>query len=333
MILESTANGVGGEFYKQWGLAERGQSDFIPIFLPWYVDPDNARSLTSDFDPSPEEEEYQRVNKLTDEQLCWMHYENISVGGEPGIISPIFRQENPANAAEAFQTTGTDSLIPNEAILRARRLDLDIRLYKDLPRVLGVDVARGGSDRTRIVDRQGRQAGLIDETLHTDDLVQVAHRVMSILKDNPEIRCAFIDVTGVGAGVHDICAGRGFSTRVSPVNFGSKAMDPDKFVNRRAEMWGRMKQWFLDPGGCSIPDDDEWHRHIAAPGFKYDANSRLQLEKKEDIKKRLALSPDAGDALALTFADLLATPEPETLPRWMKDHLDGDQSRGDWQTT
>lgn len=333
MILESTANGVGGEFYKQWGLAERGQSDFIPIFLPWYIDPDNARPLPSDYEPSAEEEEYQRLYKLTDEQLCWAHYDNVALGGEPGVFCLKFRQENPACAAEAFQTTGTDSLIPSEAVLRARRLEVGPKTYRSLPRVLGVDVARGGGDRTRLIDRQGRKAGRINEVMHTDDLLQIAHRVMTTLRDNPDIRRAFIDITGVGAGVYDICRNNGFDGRVAGVNYGSGAMEPTLYINRRAEMWGRMKSWFLDPGGADIPDDDEWQRHITAPGFKWDANSRLQLEKKEDIKKRLGFSPDCGDALGQTFAEILTIEEPDDRPKWMREHMDGEDGGGDWQTT
>lgn len=330
MILESTANGVGGLFYDQWILAEKGLSDYIPIFLPWYIDPDNVRELPANFDPSDEEEQYQRIYKLSDEQLCWAHFENVAVGGQPGIFCPMFRQENPATAAEAFQTTGSNSFLPSEAILRARRLELQPKSYKHLPRVLGVDVARGGADQTRIVDRQGRKAGRIDEKMHSDDLVQIAHRVATILRDNADIRRAFIDVTGVGAGVYDTLRNNGFNSRVVAVNYGSQAQEPGKYVNRRAEMWGRMKEWFLDPGGADIPDDDEWQRHIAAPGYKYDANSRLQLEKKEDIKKRVGLSPDVGDALAQTFANILPIDEPDNAPKWLREEID--EESGSWET-
>ena len=330
VAIESTANGVGGLFYDQWVLAEKGLSDFIAIFLPWMIETTYVRALDTDYEPSSEEEEYQRLYKLTDEQVCWLHFKNIELGGEPGVICPLFRQEYPATAAEAFQTTGTDSFIPAEAILRARRLDIPEQAYHGLPRVLGVDVARGGADRTRMVDRQGRKAGRINEVMHTDDLVQVAHKVCKLLRDHPDIRKAFIDVTGLGAGVYDVCRNNGFDTRVSPVNFGSKAQDPDRYVNRRAEMWGRQKDWFLDPGGADIPDDDEAHRHVAAPSFKYDANSRLQLEKKENIAKRLGFSPDWGDALGLTFAEILAVEEPDERPKWARD-AEGDDG-GDWQT-
>jgi hypothetical protein len=190
----------------------------------------------SDYEPSAEELEYQRIYKLTDKQLCWAHYDNIGLGGEPGRFSPIFRQENPATSAEAFQTTGADSLIPAEAVLRARRFKVDPKGYRHLPRVLGVDVARAGGDKTRIVDRQGRKAGVINETMDVGDLIQVAHRVAKVLLDNPNIRKAYIDVTGLGVGVYDQLRNNGFENRVAPVNYGSAAMDKDKYVNRRAEI-------------------------------------------------------------------------------------------------
>lgn len=333
MILESTANGVGGTFYEQWGLAERKQSDFIPIFLPWYIDPDNARELPTDYEPSLEEEEYQRLHGLTDEQLCWAHFENINAcGGEPGKLSALFRQENPASAAEAFQETGTDSFIPAEAVMRARRIEMEPEAYRGLPRVLGVDVARGGGDLTRLVDRQGRCAGRIDIMLNTADLMQVAHKVMTTLRDHPDIRKAFIDVTGVGAGVYDICRANGFERRIDAINFGSQAQEPGKYANRRAEMWARTKDWLLDAGGASLPDNDIVHRNLVAPSFKYDANSRLLLEKKEDIKKRLGSSPDWGDALALTFADILAIDAPDFRPKWAREIEDEDEGSDNWLT-
>lgn len=329
VILESTANGVGGEFYNQWALAERGQSDFLPIFLPWFIDPQNTRELPSDYEPSLEEEEYQRLYELTDEQLCWAHFENVLVGGEPGKLCPLFRQENPATAAEAFQTANQDSYIPAEAILRARRWEAPDQKY--LPRVLGVDVARGGNDRTRILDRQGRKAGVVNMVMHTDDLTQIAYQVMKLLRENADIRKAFIDITGIGAGVYDICRTNGFEERVAGVNFGSQAQDAGRFVNRRAEMHARTKEWLLDPGGADIPDDDEAHRHLAAATAKYDANSRLQIEKKEDIKKRLGFSPDWSDALGLTFAEILPVEPDDTRPKWARDYEE--DTGGDWQTT
>ncbi len=335
-VLESTANGVGGTFYKQWGLAEKGQSDFIPIFLPWMIDPDNVRPLTSDYEPSSEEETYQRLYKLTDEQLCWLHYKNIELGGEPGAIGSMFRQEYPAIAAEAFQTTGTDSFIANELILRARRLQLPAQRF--LPRVLGIDSARSigeTGDDTRIIDRQGRRAGIeVNIRLRTNDETKIAHEVMKLLRDHPDIRKAFFDVTGgYGAGAHDICKANGFEDRVAAINFGAGAQEENEYANRRVEMWHRVRDWLMDPGGAQIGDDDVAQRHLSAPWLLTpDGNSRKRLAPKEQIKAKLGFSPDWGDALALTFAEILSIDEPNHHPKWMCDLEDDEASNTDFMS-
>ena len=87
------------------------------------------------------------------------------------------------------------------------------------------------------------------------------------------------------------------------VNFGARPEDGRKYANKRAEMWGRMADWFADPGGADIPDDDMLHAQLCAPGYSFDSSSRLLLEAKEKIRERLGASPDGGDALALTFAE------------------------------
>jgi hypothetical protein len=85
------------------------------------------------------------------------------------------------------------------------------------------------------------------------------------------------------------------------VNGGATPLDGKRYVNKRAEMWSEMKQWLIDRP-CQIPDNDSLHADLCCVKYKYDSNSRLQLEKKEDMKRRGIRSPDEGDALALTFA-------------------------------
>lgn len=334
IIMESTAAGVGGTFYEQWGLAESKQSDFIPIFLPWTIDPDCVRTLDKKYEPSSEEEDYQRLFKLTDEQLCWLHYKNIELEGDPGEIGATFRQEYPATAAEAFQQTGTDSFIPNEAILRARRFKAPDQSH--MPRVLGIDAARSltGGDGTFIVDRQGRKAGEIYIELHTDSEVVIAAKVMKILQDNPNIRRAFFDITGgYGGGAYDICRSNGFEKRVAAVNFGSTALEEEFYVNRRMEMWDRLRKWLLDPGGAQIPDDDQMHRHIAGPWLlPPDMHSRKRLAKKEQIKAKFGFSPGGGDAIGLTFAEILQIDMPDERPKWQRQDDFEDDTDADFMT-
>ena len=73
-------------------------------------------------------------------------------------------------------------------------------------------------------------------------------------------------------------------------------------LNRRAEMYGRFKQWLGDPAGVQIPDCDALQADAYGPGYRYDAPTRLILESKDDMRRRGALSPDLADAVVLSFA-------------------------------
>ena len=124
----------------------------------------------------------------------------------------------------------------------------------------------------------------------------------------------FIDVTGVGAGVYDQLKNLGppYSTIVEGVSFGSSPIMPPPLdelgrpyggpLNRRVEIWNNLKQWLEEPAGVQIPDSDSLQADFCGPTYRYDSLGRLVLESKEDMRRRGALSPDEGDAVALTFA-------------------------------
>jgi hypothetical protein len=87
------------------------------------------------------------------------------------------------------------------------------------------------------------------------------------------------------------------------VNFGSEPTDR-KYLNKRIEMWGTMKDWLI--GGGSIPNESDLCADLIAPEvFEIQTGKnagRLQMESKEDMRDRGLPSPDDADALALTFA-------------------------------
>ena len=93
---------------------------------------------------------------------------------------------------------------------------------------------------------------------------------------------------------------------VQGVNFGSASATWDsdgakpRYANKRAEMWGNLRDWLK--GGGALPDDPELRADLTGVEYGYTATGEIQLEKKEDMKKRGLASPDIGDALALTFA-------------------------------
>jgi hypothetical protein len=100
VILESTANGAQGEFYRLWRGALEGENEYTPIFLPWFTTSEYYREPPEDFERSSEEELLVEQHNLNNGQLYWRRLK-IAEGGELK-----FRQEYPATPDEAFITAG-----------------------------------------------------------------------------------------------------------------------------------------------------------------------------------------------------------------------------------
>lgn len=295
IILESTANGVGGFFYEQWHKAIRGESPYIAIFVPWYWQPEYRTLPPDDFVLTAEEREIKGQYTLDDEQIKWMRDKRAELG-EVG-----FKQEYPFNAAEAFQTTGENTFITPQIIVNARRCEPVND--KEAPLIVGCDPARYGDDKTAIAYRQGRNAPEI--TVHEKlDNMQVAGMLANLI-DRAKPKKVFIDLGG-GAGIYDRLKELGYKDVVVGVNFGGSPDDGKRYANKRVEMWANMKKW-LEDQPAKIPDDDALHADLIAPTYTFDSSGRLKLESKEDMRKRGVKSPDRADALALTFAQPVAS--------------------------
>ena len=100
IILESTANGATGAFYRMWKAAERGENDYVPIFLPWFMTKEYTMTPPDNFQRNLEEEELSEEYDLDNGQLWWRRMK-IGEGGESK-----FRQEYPSTAEEAFVVSG-----------------------------------------------------------------------------------------------------------------------------------------------------------------------------------------------------------------------------------
>jgi hypothetical protein len=116
-----------------------------------------------------------------------------------------------------------------------------------------------------------------------------------------------IDVTGVGTGVESRLTEMKYKN-IYRIHAGGKAVEDKKYVNKRAEMWGLMRDWLNDLP-CELPDDNALQSDLTGLTYSYDSSRRLVLESKEKAKQRGLRSPDCGDALALTFAVKVAPQE------------------------
>jgi hypothetical protein len=296
IILESTANGVGNYFHQMWQKAESGDSDFIAIFVPWFWQEEYQRVAPADFNPTEEEKELMHQYGLTHGQLAWRRKKivDLSINGVNG--GKLFRQEYPCTAAEAFIVTGEDTYIQNDLVMRARRNKCE-RFGKV---VLGVDPARFGDDRTAIIRRQGRVAYGLETYIKKDtmEIVGIVHSIYNAEKPDK----IFVDVGGLGAGVVDRLNELLPKGIVVAVNAGSSPLNARAYSNKRAEMWGLLREWLDDSGGAQIPDSDELHADLCNIRYKIDSNSRLVMEQKAEMKKRGIRSSDTSDALCLCLA-------------------------------
>lgn len=175
------------------------------------------------------------------------------------------------------------------------------------PLVMGVDVARFGDDKSVIRFRRGRDArSLPIIKMRGKDGIQVASKVAELWRAHqPDV--IFIDGGGEGASTVDhlrllripfVEVAFGGSPDRDPAGYGSATV----YANKRAEMWGAMKEWLK---GGMIDDDAELKADLTGLEYGYtirDGRDAIILEKKEHMKKRGLSSPDDGDALALTFA-------------------------------
>ena len=328
-IRESTANGIGNAFYAEWKAAERGDSEYEAIFIPWFWHEEYVRSAPADWTPRDAWSTYAKSYDLTRDQLYWAWVKNrdlaIIAGGTADEPCWQFKQEYPANADEAFQTSGAQAFIEPSVVLSARKSNAG----GFGPIILGVDPARGGGDKTGIIDRQGRRLGAnICKRLDSNDLMATAGEIVRIVKDIKPHKVV-IDTTGLGAGLYDRLREL-LGDMVEGVNFGSRAYDADRYANRRAEMWDLMRQWFEDPAGVQVPDSDDLQGDLCSvirgPGAtRFTSSGQLLLEPKEHVKERLTFSPDIADAAALTFGiDLTAL----TQTTWDFSNLG--QGQGHW---
>ena len=128
VFIESTAKGFGNLFHNLWEQAAAGENDWLPIFLPWWVDeayalspdevPELVRSeISASTDPFERESQDEGIywpaetagdgafHKLSVEQLAWRRMK-IREKNETLQSCPDFTQENPATADEAFLVTG-----------------------------------------------------------------------------------------------------------------------------------------------------------------------------------------------------------------------------------
>jgi hypothetical protein len=252
---------------------------------PLYRASTNERSLWHLTQITADPDDPKRTPRVSPE---WARQQIAKYGrDDPWVLVNVLGQFPPA----AFNAlVGPDQV--NQALGRNAPEDA----YSHAPKILGVDVARQGGDRTVLFPRQGIVAHS-PVILRGADSRAVAARILTAAeKWRPD--AIFVDGSGgYGAGVVDALRDSGLP--IHEIQFAGRPID-ERFLNKRAEMWFKMAEW-IKAGACLPPEQTELVAELTAPTYTHQRD-RLQLEAKEQIAERIGRSPDLADALALTFA-------------------------------
>ncbi len=203
-----------------------------------------------------------------------------------------------------FPEQGDDTLIPLSWIEAAQNRWTEAAAGE--PVELGVDVARFGTDTTAIVLRRGIIAEVIAQLRGQDTMAVTGAVIQAIHKTRAKI--VKVDVVGIGSGVVDRLKEQGYP--VQPMNAGESAFDNERFVNRRAEWFWSLRERF-QAGDIAIPPDEELAAQLSSIKYKFDSRGRIQIEGKDEMRKRGLPSPDKADALMFAFARTGAEVLPE----------------------
>lgn len=195
-----------------------------------------------------------------------------------------------------FPRIGDRQFIGSDIIHAARGRHVREEQYSFAPKILTLDGAWDGGDEIVIGLRQGLAYRQLAVLTKNDDDGKLAG-MLARFEDEEKADAVHID-KGYGTGVYSF--GKAMQREWVLVAFGAAALNGDQFVNKRAEMWSMTRDW-LKAGGA-IPDDEQLCKELAAPEIIGREDSKTQLERKADLKKRVGFSPGRADSLALSFA-------------------------------
>lgn len=216
-----------------------------------------------------------------------------------------------------FPKGALDGFISMETVEYAMKIPIDEERLKTVKTLsLGVDVARFGDDSTILFPKMG-DCWLKYEKYSKQDTMATVGRIIQCCKryikeyENIQKCIVKVDDTGVGGGVTDrlkeVIREERLPIRIIPVNNGESA-DDEYYFNLGAELWGNMKEILEENMSCVLqgkkpiiylPYDDELIKQLSNRKYKITSRGKIQLESKEDMKKRGIGSPDIADACIL----------------------------------
>jgi hypothetical protein len=201
-----------------------------------------------------------------------------------------------------FPQDAADGMVPWSWLLKSQAPGSELRV----PVEIGIDVgASEEGDETVIRARAGMHALPDVWRLQTGDSEEIVDRALDAIRVL-HATSVKVDHTGVGFGVTGSLRRRvetevGWPVEVHGVVVGEKAVQSDRFVNLKAEIWWEIGREYSRTGSWDLSDvDQETLLELAAPKFR-EVNKRVQVEEKSEVRRRIGRSTDNADSLLLAF--------------------------------
>lgn len=190
-------------------------------------------------------------------------------------------------------SSATGGLIPYDAIMDAVNRDFEVSEFD--PVMCGVD-AGGGGDQSVVCMRQGAVAEFHEkQTPSRDDLIDWSRSTLQ----TGDATVAFVDNIGLGWDVYKDLRKDGLDARPADSRSTKDLREPERFFNKRAEMYWDMSEAFINRA-ISIPNHEDLINELGAI-IRDDVGQKVKILDKKVIRTKLGFSPDHADALAMTF--------------------------------
>jgi hypothetical protein len=217
-----------------------------------------------------------------------------------------------------FASSDEDGVIPLAWIERAnqRWQEWNESEKKEEFTSVGCDIARSGEDKTVLALRFGNVICELRRYSKSDTMQTTGQitGIMNVYKKG----IALIDIIGIGAGVFD----RLKENEINAIAFNASEHTNMKdrsgelgFINCRASGWWNLRE-LLQNEEIALPPDDKLTGDLTAPHWRVVSGGKIQIESKDDIKKRLRRSTDDGDAVVMAFYPVVIRPNIATQVRW-----------------
>ena len=250
---------------------------------------------------------------------CWLQLEFIPPMSNDRVFVPALPADNP-HLPDNYDETLVDSFGHDERLLRAYRdgdwdamagtnILFNMEMIRNClgatpmryenAKVISCDPARYGDDTTVIYCWKNEE--IIESFFYGKKSNSEVYGYLVDLKQKMGDGTLIVIDEGGGQGIIDRLLENEFDCL--PINFGSKALDEERYYNKRAELYGMAQQTMKDRQ-CAIPNDPKLHTELCAIQYEIRKEQQMQLETKDKIKARISRSPDRADAYVLGLAGL-----------------------------